>query len=68
MIIEFGDKRCKVEDKFMDEVSNLVGHSDAAAMVRDALGIYKWYLQEKKQERIVISCWPDGREIKKLEL
>lgn len=62
------DIEVRLDKEFSKRLIKLVRHNDEVAIVKDALSVYMWYLEEKEKDRLVISVDRDGKNVKRLVL
>ncbi len=58
--------RFKVDDRFMDDLSKLVGDRSYTEIVRDSLTILKWAAEERSKGRYVVSSDAEGNNVHRL--
>ncbi len=60
--------RFKVDDRFMDQLSKMIGDRSYTEIVRDALTILKWAAEERRRDRYIVSADADGKDAHRLVL
>ena len=56
-----------VPDDFMNKLTEAT-KSTPAAVVRDAITLFNWAVQEGANERAIYSCTPDGQDMQRLNM
>jgi hypothetical protein len=58
--------RAKVNKKFMDELRSSLGANTSTEVIREALTLLKWAIEEVRGERMIFSATEDGSDIHRL--
>jgi hypothetical protein len=58
--------RFKTEDEFMDKLAKTLGLKSASEVTREALTLLNWAANEVKNDRVILSSSPDGKDVHRL--
>ncbi len=58
--------RLKVDDAYLRSLSEKVGNRTSTDVMRDALTILNWAVEERLAGRMVLSSKPDGTDVSRL--
>ena len=58
--------RFKVDDRYLSTLNEALGNRTTTDIMRDALTILNWAVEERRAGRMVLSAKPDGTDVNKL--
>lgn len=58
--------RAKVNQEFMDELRSSMGAKTSTEVIREALTLLKWAIEEVRGKRMIFSATEDGSDIHRL--
>ena len=60
--------RMQVDDQFINELQRVVSASRATDVVREALTLLNWAVQERLRGRVILSANTDGHDVSRLAM
>jgi hypothetical protein len=60
--------RMQVEDRFLNELQNILKAPRATDVVREALTLLNWAAQERAKGRVILSADADGHNVARLAM
>lgn len=65
---KFVELRMKIDDGFIGNLQTKLKTTVATDIVREALTIFNWAVQERERGRVILSADPDGKNVVRLAM
>ena len=60
--------RMQIDDQFMNALMDKLGVRRPPDVVREALTLLNWAVEERRRNRVILSSEPDGTEVARLAM